>query len=112
MKEVSRFEANLLRVLRGIVQQTSVAALLEKPMPRPGCLGRAAVELIEDTLRKGVVQWLARQGWRRERFLRDGRPVDGRLWQRTPPSQLVLRFSPWTLEFLLQLVGGTLATPG
>lgn len=110
MKAVSRFEANLLRVLRGIVQQTPIADLLEKPLARPRCLSGDAVLLIEDTLRKGIVQWLARQGWRRERFLRDGRPSDGRLWQRTPPTSLGLTFSPYALEFLLQFVSGTVGT--
>lgn len=107
MKAVSRFEANLLRVLRGLLHQgprEQVQALLSKPMPRPKCLSRDAVELVQDALAKGCVQFLARRGWMRERFLREGKVVEGRLWDRTAPVELALTFSPGTLEFLLQLV--------
>ena len=111
MKAVSRFEANLLRVLRGVLLQTPaehLAPVLDKPLPRPKCLSRDTVALIEDSLRKGCVQWLAKRAWMRERFLRDGKPVAGRLWERTAPAQLGLTFSPAALEFLVQLVSGTI----
>lgn len=113
MKAVSRFEANLLRVLRGVLLQSPgehVAPILDKPLPRPRCLSRDAVALIEDSLRKGCVHWLANRGWIRERFLRDGKPVTGRLWERTAPAQLGLTFSAAALEFLVQLVSGTIGT--
>jgi hypothetical protein len=67
-------------------------------------LSRAAVELIEDRLRKGVVVLLARHGWRRERFLRDGQIATGRLWERTQPERLGLTFSRHALEFLLWIM--------
>lgn len=109
MRAVTRFEANLLRVLRGLLQQapaSSMMAQLRAPMPRPKCLSRDAVELVQDSLAKGCVQFLARLGWMRERFLRHGKPVEGRLWQRTPPTELALTFSPHALELLLQLTSG------
>ena len=111
MKAISRFEANLVRVVRSLVQQapaTQLLPLLTKPLPRPKCLSRDAVELVQDTLAKGCVHWLARLGWKRERFLRDGKISDGRLWERTPVAELGLIFSSHALEFLLQLVSGTL----
>jgi hypothetical protein len=46
--------------------------------------------------------FLARAGgWRRERFLRDGAPRDGRLWERWEPTELGLAFSRHALEFLI-----------
>jgi hypothetical protein len=112
-KAISRFEVHLLRVLRGIVQQApveQVLPLLVKPLPRPKCLSRAAVELVQDTLAKGSVHFLARRGWRRERFLRTGKIADGRLWERSSPKDLALTFSPHALELLIQLVSGTVGS--
>jgi hypothetical protein len=107
MRAVSRFEANLLRILHCLLQR----APLEQALPlllaghvRPPCLGRAAVELVQDALAKGCVRLLARRGgWRRERYLRAERIVEGRLWERTPPDELGLAFSTATLEFLVWL---------
>jgi FtsH ternary system domain X6 len=110
-KAISRFEVNLLRAFRGLLQQApveQVLPLLTRRLPRPKCLSRDAVELIQDTLAKGCVQFLARSGWMRERFLRDAKIAEGRLWQRTPPAELGLTFSGNALEFLLQLVSGTI----
>jgi hypothetical protein len=36
-----------------------------------------------------------------ERFLRDGLPREGRLWERTAPQEMGLRFSKASLEFLM-----------
>jgi hypothetical protein len=113
MRAVSRFEANLLRVLHALLQQAPlerVLPILTKPSPLPKCLSRDAVALVEDALAKGCVQFLARRGWMRERFLRAGKITEGRLWQRTPPDRLGLTFSEHTLEFLLQLVSGTIGS--
>jgi hypothetical protein len=113
MRAVSRFEANLLRVLHALLQQAPVERvlpILAKPLPRPKCLGRDAVALVEDALAKGCVQFLARRGWMRERFLHVGKITEGRLWERTPPDQLGLTFSAHTMEFLLQLVSGTMGS--
>src|SRR5262245_54049329 len=90
MKAVSRFEANLLRILHGVLGRApaeQVVPLVQKRLPRPKCLRREAVELVQDALGKGTVWILAREGWRRERFLRGGTVRDGRLWQRTPPVE-------------------------
>jgi hypothetical protein len=105
MKAVSRFEANLLRILhfflkRGPAEQA--LALIVSRFPRPTCLSRTAVELVQDSLARGCVAILAREGgWRRERFLRGEQVVEGRLWERTPPGELGLRFSLHSLRFLM-----------
>jgi hypothetical protein len=104
MQAVSRFEANLLSLLYFFLRREPldrVLPLIESGHTPPRCLSRGAVRLITDALRKGCVHLLAdRGGWRHERFLRNGRPVEGRLWERTPPTDLGLTFSPQTLAFL------------
>jgi hypothetical protein len=105
MHNVSRFEANLLRLLGYFLRREPperALPLLEQRSPTPSCLQRNAVLLIQDALRKGCVFLLARRGgWRRERFLRGERPQEGRLWERTPPAELGLTFSAHSLRFLL-----------
>lgn len=106
MKEVSQFEANLIRILRTIVGQTPVdqsQPIILREMDRPRCLSRACVQLVQDTLATGVPLLLARQGWHSERTIRGGRVVDGRLWQRATLEQLSLDYSPHSLEFLIWL---------
>jgi hypothetical protein len=105
MQRVSCFEANLLQLLWYFLHcepPERALPLLEKRCPAPPCLHRNAVRLIEDTLAKGCVVLLARRGgWRRERFLRRERIVEGRLWERTPPTELGLTFSAHSLRFLI-----------
>ncbi|HKB35008.1 MAG TPA: hypothetical protein VKD72_01055 [Gemmataceae bacterium] len=105
MKSVSRFEANLLRLLHYFLQQAPVQQalpLLEARIDRPKCLSRSAVELVQDALAKGCVLLLVRHGgWRRERFLRNEKPVEGRLWERSKPQDLGLSFTRNTLDFLV-----------
>jgi hypothetical protein len=107
MKSVSRFEANLLRVLQSFLGRAparQAAKLVMSQGPAPPCLSRVAVELIQDHLQKGVVSYFAQAGWKHERFLRDGRVATGRLWERTAPEQLGLTFSGHSLEFLVWLM--------
>ncbi|HWG45011.1 MAG TPA: hypothetical protein VN688_19735 [Gemmataceae bacterium] len=105
MQSVSRFEANLLRLLGYFLHHEPperALPLLENRCAAPTCLHRNAVHLVKDALAKGCVVLLARRGgWRRERFLRGDRAVEGRLWERTPPTELGLTFSTHTLEFLI-----------
>ncbi|HEY7428632.1 MAG TPA: hypothetical protein VH682_30660 [Gemmataceae bacterium] len=105
MQSVSRFEANLLRLLWYFLHREPperALPLLESRCSAPPCLQGNAVDLVKDTLAKGVVFLLARRGgWRRERFLRGERVIEGRLWERTPPAELGLKFSAHTLEFLI-----------
>jgi hypothetical protein len=105
MQSVSRFEANLLRLLWYFLRREPpevALPLIETRCPAPVCLNRSAVNLVRDALAKGCVFLLAqRGGWRRERFLRGGRAVEGRLWERTPPAELGLKFSAHTLSFLI-----------
>jgi hypothetical protein len=108
MTTVRPFEADLLHVLQAILGRGPVdraVGVLLAARPRPKCLGRDALRLIEGTLAKGCVRALARRGgWRRERFLRGDRVVEGRLWERTSPEALGLAFSGNSLEFLIRLV--------
>lgn len=104
MQTVSRFEANLLTLLYFFLRRAPAERalpLIEQGQTPPPCLSRSAVRLVRDALATGCVYLLAeRGGWRRERFLRDGRAIEGRLWERTPPDALALAFSRQTLEFL------------
>lgn len=111
-RAVSAFEADLLTILRFFLrrepQRNALSRILEA-RERPPCLSRAAVRLVQDSLAKGCVLVLCRgphwqragNGWMRERYLRDGRPREGRLWERTDPHEMGLRFSKGALEFLL-----------
>jgi FtsH ternary system domain X6 len=105
--QVSRFEANLLRIARFFFHQVpaeEALPLVRENQSRPRCLSAAAVHLVRDTLAKGCVLNLVRAGgWRHERFLRNGEPKDGRLWERSPIDELALEFSADSLEFLIWL---------
>jgi len=107
MQTVSRFEANLLRLLYFFLGREPAERglpLVEERLPEPTCLSRGAVRLAQDALARGCVHLLAaRGGWRRERHLRGGAVAEGRLWQRTPPADLALRFSRHSLEFLIRV---------
>src|SRR6187549_2714827 len=106
-KSVSRFEANLLRILRFFLKQVPAEQGLRHihdRMERPKCLSAAAVHLVQDSLSKGCVLYLVRAGaWKRDRFLRDGEPKFGRLWDRSTIERIALEFSPHVLEFLMWL---------
>lgn len=114
MKSVSGFEASLLRILRCFLRRhplEQALPLMFREHPPPRCLSRACVELARETLARGSTLLLARRGWRRERFLRDGRGVDGRLWQRTPPGRLGLAFSRNSLQWLIWITSVNVAQP-
>ena len=108
MTTVRPFEADLLRILHTVLGRGPVdraVAVVLGSRPRPSCLSRGALDLIEDTLAKGCVLNLARrESWRRERFLRADRVVEGRLWERSPLESIGLTFSGQSLEFLIRLV--------
>jgi FtsH ternary system domain X6 len=106
-KTVSPFEDKLLKITRAIVGQVPVDQALPhiaERSPRPAVVSRAAGELVAESLTKGCVLFLARVGgWRQERFLRNGKPRDGRIWDRTAPAEMPLAFSRHALEWLLWL---------
>ncbi|MFL5331296.1 MAG: hypothetical protein ACJ8C4_20610 [Gemmataceae bacterium] len=103
---VTPFEARLLTILRAIVRvsplEPALPYVLETAPAQPG-LSDKCQQLLQDSLSQGCVNYLARLGWRRERFLRDGQPVTGRLWERWPATELKLTFTQHTVEFLLWL---------
>ncbi|MEK6233727.1 MAG: hypothetical protein N2C14_03360, partial [Planctomycetales bacterium] len=106
-KSVSRFEADLLRILWFVLQRgprEQAISLLQATAKRPPCLSRDAVELIKDALSKGCVILLARNGgWRRERRIRNEEIREGRLWELTDPEDLAFSFSRQAMELLMWL---------
>lgn len=104
-RQVSKFEFNLLRVLRFLLGQfpsDQGLQLVRTAVARPDCLSPAAVHLVKDHLAKGCVLSLVRAGgWRNDRYLRDNQPVGGRVWDRVPLDERALEFSPHVLEFLM-----------
>lgn len=114
MKEVSEFEAKLLRILRCLMHRTSAdqsLSLFVQTTPRPKCLSRQCIELVQDNLSKGVTEWLARSGWMTGRFLRNQSVVTGRLWQRHPPESVRLTFSRNSMELLIWLTTENFSDP-
>jgi len=105
MQIVSRFEAALLRLLQYFLRGEPIERanpLIEARLSPPKHLSEGALRLIRDALAKRCTYLLAqRGGWRDERFLRHDRPKGGRLWQRTAPADLGLRFSQASLNFLV-----------
>lgn len=107
MRRVSHFEADLLTILHAILGRAPVEEAVVKVVrrsPRPNCLGRDAVELVQETLARGCAHRLARLGgWRDVSHPRGEAVASGRLWERTSPADLGLSFSRHTLGFLIWL---------
>lgn len=104
---VSRFEYTLLRLLRftlGHMPPDQAMNLLTTKFSRPPCLSAVCVRIAEDTIAKACVLFLVRAGgWRTDRFLRAGKPVGGRVWDRIPLGERQLTFSEHPLSFLIWL---------
>ena len=107
MRSINRFESNLVRILHSFLGHTSVQHVLpalKRPMERPSCLSRDAVELVQQSLANGTVMLLARRGgWLQQRHLRGDQIREGSLWQRSKPEELGLTFSAASLDFLIWL---------
>jgi FtsH ternary system domain X6 len=107
VRTVSKFEHDLLVILRhlfGRAAPQQAHALLGAKQPAPKCLSRDCVELVKDTLAKGVVLHLVRAGgWRNDSFLADGVPTGGRVWNRIPLPNRKPTFSRNVLDFLIWL---------
>jgi len=114
-REVSPFEASLLRILRCLMHRVSaeqILSLLIRSEKRPPCLSTNCVDLIRDTLSKGTTEWLARAGWQMSQFRQVSAPdtvANGRLWNRHTPSAMQLTFSRNSLELLLWLTSENVA---
>lgn len=104
-RQVSKFEFNLLRILRFVVGHFPAdqgMQLVRAPITRPDCLSDTAVDLVRDTLSKACVLYLVRQGaWRNDKYLRASAPTQGRVWERIPLEERTLDFSRPVLEFLI-----------
>ena len=104
-RPVSKFEYHLLRILRfflGHFPADQGLQLVRAAVGRPECLSADAVHLVKDTLAKGCVLGLVRAGgWRNDRYLRDGTPTAGRVWDRVPLDERALVFSGAVVEFLM-----------
>ena len=106
MRQVTRFESNLLKIVHAMVGRAPAAQVLKllvRRLARPNCLSRDCVTLVQDALAKGCTYWLATGGWRNENYLRGEAAHGGRLWQRTPPTELGFDFSVFGLDFLVWL---------
>ncbi len=104
-RSLSRFEYNLVRLLRFFLGQLPIAQaqplMAERRVPPP-CLSADCVHLVKDGLAKGCVLFLVRSGgWRNDRYLRNGSPAPGRVWQRIPLDERSLSFSRVVLDFLI-----------
>src|SRR5262249_8206391 len=94
------------------LEQVRLLIVNRSDRERPRCLSRTAVGLVQEALAKGTTELVARAGgWRRERFLRHDQPVEGRLWERTPPRELGLPFSPRSLDSLMWITAVKPAEP-
>lgn len=106
-RAVPRFEYDLLRILRfllGHLPAEQAMPLVLAKKPAPPCLTADGVRLAKDSLAKGLVLFLARNGgWRAERFLRKGEPVAGRVWERSPLAERTLTLGRTPLSFLIWL---------
>jgi hypothetical protein len=106
-RQVTKFEFNLLRILRFLVGHFPAdqgLQLVRTPVTRPECLSGGAVELVKDTLGKASVLFLTRAGgWRNDKYLRNNTPAPGRVWDRIPLDERALQFSRPVLDFLLWL---------
>jgi hypothetical protein len=104
-RQVSKFEFNLLRILRFFVGQFPADTgmqLVRTAIARPECLSTVAVDLIKDTLAKACVLFLVRHGgWRNDRYLRENVPAPGRVWDRITLDERSLSFSRPVVEFLI-----------
>jgi hypothetical protein len=110
-RTVSKFEHDLLVVLRYLLapgESHAAHAILGARQPAPKCLSRACVDLLRDSLGKGIVLRLVRAGgWREEAFLANGSPMDGRVWTRIPLERRTLSFGRSVLEFLIWLTASS-----
>ncbi|MCR9201555.1 MAG: hypothetical protein NXI04_23170 [Planctomycetaceae bacterium] len=114
VRNVSAFEARLLRILRVLMgrgQVDQVLAILVRPVKRPPCLSRACVQLVQNYLATGMTEFLARSGWSSEKFLNGERVVTGRLWQRHEIEQMSLEFSAASVELLIWLTAENFVQP-
>lgn len=107
MHTLNRFEANLLTILYAVLGDTSMGQVLPKVHEQReygGCLSHQVIELVQAALAKGMTHWLASSGgWHSDRYLRGEKPAAGAIWQRTPPHELGLTFSPASPQFLIWL---------
>jgi hypothetical protein len=113
VRDVSLFEAKLIRILRSFFGQYPLPkglTLLAQTTQQPKCLSRNAVELIKNTLQAGLVEMLARGGGRSEIFLKLAEPRSGRIWERHSPEQLRLTFSQASLRFLIWATASDVST--
>jgi hypothetical protein len=107
LPSVSRFEYNLLRILRfllGHMPAEQAMNLVYAKAMAPPCLSPACLRIAEDTIAKAVVQFLVKSGgWRKERFLRGEGVAEGRVWERVPMAERGFRFSGAVVSFLVWL---------
>jgi hypothetical protein len=105
---VSRYEYNLLRLLRFLLGYMPVeqaqTLIYSRIAPAPQCLTKTCIRLAQDTLAKAMVLKLTKSGgWRHEKFLEHQQPKLGRVWDRVPLNERTLEFSRHPLAFVAWL---------
>lgn len=103
MKRVAASEFEMLTIARALFESPRrrrpaiLASLLRQTRKLPSGVGPTALELMRDTMAKGVVLALInRGGWRRAPSLQQREVVTGRLWERHAPPGL--HISPFAME--------------
>ncbi len=106
-RQVSKFEYNLLRILKFLVGHFPAdqgLQLVRTATTKPECISVGAVDLVKDVLSKALVLFLTRAGgWRNDKYLRNNTPASGRVWGRIPLDERTLEFSRPVLDFLFWL---------
>jgi hypothetical protein len=100
---VSRFEQRLIQITRSLLgfgSTDSLGTWLAQKHVAPPCLSPVTVQLVQETLSKGIVRRLAELGSRSERFVSGGQVVAGTLWERVPMERRALHFSRNVLAWL------------
>lgn len=117
MKRVAASEALILTVARAVVGAESPGAaewILAKPAVLPAKMGPTSMELLQETLARGMILELVRRGGAEPRDhlsvgtagkLETAAVKRGRLWERHPPPQLELS------EFVLALLRWMVSAP-
>jgi hypothetical protein len=104
MEALSKFETNLLTIAQALFAPEQAArgvVLIHDELPQPSCLSAAAVRILKDTLRKGLVRFFVQQGaWQRTSCLSNDSILHGRLWEIHPEEVKGFTFSAYTIHIL------------
>ncbi|MGL4419737.1 MAG: hypothetical protein ACRCZF_03650 [Gemmataceae bacterium] len=107
VRSVTLAEGHLIRVARAIwlMDSMELARLLTTDRPvAPPCLSPNAVELLQESFRKGFLRrWMQDGAWQIGTFLHQGRPRTGRVYEQHPMVEHPWGFSRNAITLLLWL---------